>query len=129
MKRLLSQIKRELNLGEWKHCAVYERELKRFWPLNQKNRKAKIAQFAIRPRADKHGFDLSSDAIPYSPLWYRGSNAFVDAVGYAKSYSRLHPVVIRVYDATRNVIETLEYKHDLKRAVSERNKKPPCSEA
>jgi len=27
------------------------------------------------------------------------------------------------------VIETLEYKHDLKRAVSERNKKPPCSEA
>jgi len=52
-----------------------------------------------------------------------------NAVGYAKSYSRLHPVVIRVYDATRNVIETLEYKHDLKRAVSERNKKPPCSEA
>jgi hypothetical protein len=85
--------------------------------------------YEIRPRADKHGFDLSSDAIPYSPLWYRGSNAFVDAVGYAKSYSRLHPVVIRVYDATRNVIETLEYKHDLKRAVSERNKKPPCSEA
>jgi len=30
--------------------------------------------YEIRPRADKHGFDLSSDAIPYSPLWYRGSN-------------------------------------------------------
>ena len=70
--------------------------------------------YEIRPRADKHGFDLSSDAIPYSPLWYRGANAIVDAVGYAKSYSRLHPVVIRVYDATCNIIETLEYKHDLK---------------
>jgi hypothetical protein len=46
VKRLASQIKRELNLGEWKHCAVYESELKRLWPLNQKNRKAKIAQFA-----------------------------------------------------------------------------------
>lgn len=73
-----------------------------------------IQIYEIRPRADKYGFDLSSDAIPYSPLWYRGSNAIVDAVGYAKSYSRLHPVVIRVYDASRNVIETLEYKHDLK---------------
>jgi hypothetical protein len=70
--------------------------------------------YEIRHRGDKHGFDLSSDAIPYSPLWYRGSNAIVNAVGYAKSYSRLHPVVIRFYDATGNVIETLEYKHDLK---------------
>ena len=114
MKRLVSQIKRELNLGEWKHCAVYERELKRFWPVNQKNRKAKIAQFAIRPRADKHGFDLSSDTLPYSPLWYRGSNAIVDAVGCAKSYSRPYPIVIRLYDATDNVIETLHYKSDFK---------------
>ena len=70
--------------------------------------------YEIRPRADKHGFDLSSDALPYSPLWYRGSNAIVDAVGYAKSYSRQHPVVIRVYDPTGNVIETLEYKGHFK---------------
>jgi hypothetical protein len=49
-------------------------------------------------------------------LWYRGSSAIVDAVGYAKSYSRPHPVVIRVYDATGNVIETLEYKGYFKEA-------------
>ena len=66
--------------------------------------------YEIRPRADKHGFDLSSDALPYSPLWYRGSNAIVDAIHYARSYSRSHRVVIRVYDQIGNVIETLEYK-------------------
>jgi hypothetical protein len=70
--------------------------------------------YEIRPRADKHGFDLSSDALPYSPLWYRGSNAIVDAVACAKSYSRPHPIVIRVYDGTGNVIETLEYGSDFK---------------
>jgi hypothetical protein len=70
--------------------------------------------YEIRPRPDKHGFDLSSDALPFSPLWYRGSNAIVDAVAYAKSYSRPHPVVIRVYDGAGNVIETLEYRGDFK---------------
>jgi hypothetical protein len=35
--------------------------------------------YEIRPRADKHGFDLSSDALSYSPLWYRGPNAIRDA--------------------------------------------------
>ena len=63
--------------------------------------------YEIRPRADKHGFDLSSDALRYSPLWYHGSNPIVDAIHYAESYSRSHPAVIRVYDPTGNVIETL----------------------
>jgi hypothetical protein len=70
--------------------------------------------YEIRPRPDKHGFDLSSDALRYSPLWYRGSNAIVDAIACARSYSGQHPVVIRVYDGTGNVIETLEYKGDFK---------------
>ena len=70
--------------------------------------------YEIRSRADKHGFDLSGDALPYSPLWYRGSNAIADAVGYAKSYSRTHPIVIRVCDDSGNIIETLEYQSDFK---------------
>jgi hypothetical protein len=70
--------------------------------------------YEIRPRADKHGFDLSSDVLPYSPLWYRGSNAIGDAVRYAKSYSRPHPVVIHFYDEAGNVIETHEDKGDFK---------------
>src|SRR5437763_6930704 len=68
--------------------------------------------YEIRPRVGEHGYDLSSDVLPYSPLWYRGSNAIVDAVGYAKSFSQPYPTVIRVYDANGNVIETLEYQSD-----------------
>ena len=75
-----------------------------------------IDVYEIRPRADKHGFDLSGDALRYSPLWYRGPNAIMDAVRYARSYSRSRPTVIRVYDPTGNLIETLEYKGDFKEA-------------
>jgi hypothetical protein len=53
MKTLASQIDRELQVGEWKHCVVYERELRRLWPLNEKDREAKITQFA-----KKYGFRL-----------------------------------------------------------------------
>ena len=89
----------------------------RWGKLNRhKHSTRSIHIYEIRLRADKHGFDLSSDTLPYSPLWYRGSNAIADAVAYAKSYSRPHPIVIRVYDATGNVIETLEYKSELKEA-------------
>jgi len=71
--------------------------------------------YEIRPRADGHGFDLRSDVLRYGPLWCRGSNAIADAVRYARLCSRSHPVVIRVYDATGNLIETLEYKGNFKK--------------
>ena len=78
----------------------------------RKRSSSSIDVYEIRPRADKHGFDLSGDALRYSPLWCRGSNAIMDAVRYARSCSRSRPVVIRVYDPTGNVIETLDYKSD-----------------
>jgi hypothetical protein len=78
----------------------------------RKHSTSSIHVYEIRPRAGEHGYDLSSDTLPYTPLWYRGSNAIVDAVGYAKSVSRRHPIVIRVCDANGNVIETLEYESD-----------------
>ena len=83
---------------------------KRWGELDRRKRSTRsIHVYEIRPRAGEHGYDLSSDTLPYSPLWYRGSNAIVDAVGYAKSYSRPHPIVIHVYDSSGKVIETLEY--------------------
>src|SRR5215471_958636 len=80
----------------------------------RKRSSTSIDVYEIRPRADKHGFDLSGDALRYSPLWCRGSNAIMDAVRYARSCSRLRPVVIRVYDPTGNLIETLDYKGSFK---------------
>jgi len=56
MEILASRIKHQLKAegSEWGHCAIYEHELQRIWPLNEENRKAKIAQFAR-----EHGFHLS----------------------------------------------------------------------
>jgi hypothetical protein len=62
--------------------------------------------YEIRPRADKSGVDLISDALPYSPLWYRGPKAISDAIDYAKFYSHSHDAVIRVYDEAGNVVDT-----------------------
>ena len=55
MKILAGLIRRELQLqaNEYGHCAVYEDELQRVWPLDEENRKAKIEQFA-----NENGFRL-----------------------------------------------------------------------
>jgi hypothetical protein len=52
--------------------------------------------YEIRPRADKHGIDLISDVLPYSPLWYAGPNAISNAISFAKFNSGSHDAVIRV---------------------------------
>ena len=65
--------------------------------------------YEIRPRADKHGFDLSSDALLCSPLWFRGPKAVKDAIRYAKFHSQSHPVVIHVYDEAGKLIETQQH--------------------
>ena len=56
MKTLAGQIKRQLetqtqNTG---HCVVYENELLRIWPPDEKDREKKIAEFAR-----EYGFHLS----------------------------------------------------------------------
>jgi hypothetical protein len=70
--------------------------------------------YEVRPRKDKRGVDLISDALPYSPLWYRGPNAIRDAINYARFFSHSGSAVIRVYDDAGNVIETHEYKDDFR---------------
>jgi hypothetical protein len=51
--------------------------------------------YEVRPRKDRRGFDLISDALPFGRLWYAEPD---DAIGYAKLRSRSHHAVIRVYD-------------------------------
>jgi hypothetical protein len=70
--------------------------------------------YEIRPRKDKRGVDLISDALPFGRLWYDGPNAASNAIGYAEHFSRSHDAVIQVYDAAGNVIETREHVGEFK---------------
>jgi hypothetical protein len=73
-----------------------------------------IHVYEVRPRSDKRGVDLISDALPFGRLWYGEQNAISNAIGYATHYSRSHHAVIRVYDNAGNAIETHEHKGDFK---------------
>ena len=68
-----------------------------------------VHEYEVRPRKDKRGVDLISDALPFGGLWYDGPNAASNAVDYAKHRSRSHDAVIRVYDDASNVVETHEH--------------------
>jgi hypothetical protein len=70
--------------------------------------------YEARPRKDRRGVDLISDALPFGRLWYGEPNA----VGYAKFFSRSHDAVIRVYDTAGNLIETHEHAGEVQRMVS-----------
>ena len=61
-------------------------------------------RYAVRPRKDKRGVDLISDALPFGRLWYGEPNAISNAIGYAKHRSCSHNALIRVCDDSRNVI-------------------------
>jgi len=63
--------------------------------------------YQVRPRKDKRGFDLISDALPFGGLWYLNPR---DAIEYAKHYSRAHDAVISVYDAAGKLIEVHRHK-------------------
>ena len=63
--------------------------------------------YEIRPRKDKRGVDLISDAPPFGRLWYERTRAAI-AIDYAK-FAADHICVIRVYDEAGNVIETHEH--------------------
>jgi len=54
--------------------------------------------YEVRPRKDRRGVDLISDALPFGRLLYGGPDATSNALDYAKFFSRAHRAVIRVYD-------------------------------
>ena len=68
--------------------------------------------YEVRPRRDKRGVALISEALPFGRLWYAEPNAVSNAIGYAMHYSRSYDAVIRVYDAAGNMIETHEHAGD-----------------
>ena len=62
--------------------------------------------YEVRPRKDKRGVDLISDAPPFGGFWYEQGP---DAIDYAKFRSPSHDAVIRVHDEAGNVIEMHEH--------------------
>jgi hypothetical protein len=70
--------------------------------------------YEIRPRKDKRGVDLVSGMLPFGRLWYSEPDAVSIAISYAKHSSRSHDAVIRVYDASGNMIETHEHTGDFR---------------
>jgi hypothetical protein len=74
--------------------------------------------YEIRPREDRRGFDLIGDCLPLGLLWFEGAEAIGDAIYYAKFFSRSHPAVIRVFDESGRIAETLEFADDFSRVVN-----------
>ncbi len=64
--------------------------------------------YEIRPRNDKRGVNLISDALPFSQLWYGGPKAVSNAIGYARFFSRSAGAVIHVYDEAGDIVEIHE---------------------
>jgi len=44
--------------------------------------------YEVRPRTDKRGVDLISEALPFGRLWYAEPDAISNAIGYARFFSR-----------------------------------------
>ena len=59
--------------------------------------------YEVRPRADRRGFDVISDALPFGKLWYQDSEA---AISYAQFFSRSKDIEIRIFNESGALIET-----------------------
>ena len=84
--------------------------------------------YEVRPRKDKCGVDLISDALPFGRLWYGEPEAVENAVEYAQFYSRSHHAVIKVYDAAGNVFESHEHTRDFMAPIQLPARKSTLSE-
>ena len=53
---------------------------------------ARMHIYEVRPRKDRRGFDLISDALPFGRLWYGEPNAITNAIGLRESFAVVHMV-------------------------------------
>ena len=84
--------------------------------MEQRNDSVQGSQqaYEIRPRKDKRGVDLISNALPFGRLWYGGPEAISHAIGYAKLYSRSHDAVISLFDDNGDLVQTRQQTGDFK---------------
>src|SRR4051794_25495035 len=104
----------------------YPQRIAKVWPTCRANcgkrlqlawqflRCDRMHAYEVRPRKDKRGVALVSDALPFRRLWYGEPNAVSNPIGYAKFFSRSHDAVIRVFHEAGIVIETHEHAGEFK---------------
>jgi hypothetical protein len=116
LRLVLQRVASKTRMAFWHCCASLESFLKAKWQRMRPPKTPTVSTYLyeIRPRADKHGVDLISDVLQFSPLWFAGPNAISNAIGFAKFFSCSHHAVISVYDDAGNVIQTHEHKGDFK---------------
>jgi len=78
--------------------------------------------YEVRPRKDKRGVDLISDALPFGRLWYGEPNVISNAVDYAKIELRAKPSQIELQTATDE-----RYFHIWKRSEAIFASSAPCA--
>jgi hypothetical protein len=54
--------------------------------------------YEVRPRKDRRGFDLISEALPFGRLWYGEPNAVSNAVNYAKFHNASRSRLEQLFD-------------------------------
>ena len=69
--------------------------------------------YEIRPRADRRGFELISDALPFGSLWNAEPNAASNTINYAKFYSRSHDAGVPQARAHGAAVGALQVGHEL----------------
>jgi hypothetical protein len=98
----------------WSECQPRKSRIRRDHADRARRLSNLLHDYEIRPRKDKRGVDLISDALLFGGLWYAGPNAASNALRCAQHYSRSHDAVMRVYDTLGNLIEAQEHKGDFK---------------
>jgi hypothetical protein len=64
--------------------------------------------YEVRPRGDKRGVDVISDALPFGRLWYVEPEAVVDGLCYAR-FTAVHMTLrLGLFGGSGDVIVTYE---------------------
>jgi hypothetical protein len=78
--------------------------------------------YEVRPRKDRHGFDLIFDVLPFDRLWYDTPD---NAIDYAMHHSRSHNAVIRVTLPPATLMDRHRHKGNPPKRSSGKKERPP----
>jgi hypothetical protein len=69
--------------------------------------------YELRPRKDRRGFELISEALPFGHLWFHDADA---AIGFATFYSRSKRGEVRLFDAAGGLLYVQSWAGNFKEA-------------